>query len=306
MATHNDSPKKFPFLFISILLHAVLIYFIVYKALDYALPEGSVTSYEMNFQDGNSNANQTEVSVLEKKAVPLPVQPKPEAIKEIAKIPAPQVGKPAPPKKIVTGDMPVKNDPESTEEESPKEALSQAQDDSLKKQEEALTPVPTEEPQPSEASATETTESQEPQQDIPLAPAVEPPQESFANQESQPGGMGGDSALPAKAGSPGGVQSDAILTPYGTNRPITYPMMARMRKLEGTAVAHYTVDAQGNVTDVKIVKSSGASSLDDQVVSTIKGWKFKPMGREGVYERPVQFSLKGAAQEAPSRLRRGN
>jgi protein TonB len=220
------------------------------------------------------------VDVVEKKAAA--VAPTPQA-----KTPAPKAFVKAPPKaapKVVTGDMPVKEPIAEPAPDDSKEALTQAQDDSLQKQGEEQTPENVDVPTAEEVAppAPEPTPA-------PLAPVAEAPKTD-----------GTDSS-----GSPNGVQSDTVLTPFGTNRPITYPMMARMRKLEGTALAHYTVDAQGNVTNVEIVQSSGSPSLDDQVVSTIKDWKFKPLGHEGVYERPVQFSLKGDAQAAPSRLRRG-
>ena len=80
--------------------------------------------------------------------------------------------------------------------------------------------------------------------------------------------------------------------------------MARFRKLEGETIVNYAVSADGNVTDVTLVQSSGHSVLDDTVVETIKTWKFNPTGKDGLYERPVQFSLKGDALPSPSRLRR--
>ncbi len=76
--------------------------------------------------------------------------------------------------------------------------------------------------------------------------------------------------------------------------------------MEGTCIVHYTVSAEGSVIDIKVVQSAGYSALDAAAVSTIKYWKFKPTGREGVYERPVRFQLTGNPKEAPAKLRRTN
>jgi protein TonB len=279
--TTEKSKSKYVFLTISVIAHAALIYFIAYKALDYALPQGQVMSYEMNIGDAKDSTNVDIVKTA-------PPAPAPAPAKSV--IQAPQKVEPkAPAPQVATGTMPVK---EKMEEPAPEEQQQSpqetAQDDSLKQQEAETAPAPEAEAEPAPAPA-------------PVADATAPTP-ADASAANAPGT--GDAP---QAGVPEGtVQSDTVLVPFASNKPINYPMMARLRKLEGTALVHYSVDADGNVTDVNIVQSAGSPSLDDEVINTIKNWKFKPMGRSGTYERPVQFTLSGDAQSAPSRLRRGN
>ena len=284
MSEERSDKSKFLFFTVSVLAHAALIYYVAYKALDYSLPKGEVSSYEVTMTDAAKSAAPTPVAVQETvKPAPVPPAPKPipPVIKPVAKPKAVAV----PPK----GTLPVKD---ASEEAKPQEDLKQAQDDSLQQQDEAAKEEATPEP-------------------VPPAPAPEPaPQETAQAPEPTPAppaeatgsGAGGN----PPAGSPEGVQSDTVLTPQPGNKPISYPMMARLRKIEGETVVHYSVNGEGAVTDAQIVQSSGSDVLDNQVVSTVKGWKFKPTGHEGTYERPVKFSLKGESQEALGRLRRGN
>lgn len=81
-------------------------------------------------------------------------------------------------------------------------------------------------------------------------------------------------------------------------------MIARMRKLEGVTLVQYTISTTGEVSEAKLLKSSGHSTLDNQAVDVIKKWKFKPLKNEVTYEKEVIFRLKGEAQAAPSQLRR--
>lgn len=283
------STAKIIALIVSIALHAALIYYLGQMAIDYALPKGEVTSYEMDFNKGEQTVT-TNVDVVDSAPAPAtPPAPKPPAPKvEPKPVPPKIVEKPArvlPPKEASPvedhqGDVPVATE---IPEETPG--------------------VPAEEPQELAAPAIE------PPQEVIQAPVMEPvPVVETPKQAEMGSGQGTEAPAVAKTseayGTPSGIQSDTVLTPYGSNRAISYPTMARFKKLEGVTVVHYTVSAEGAVTDVQIVQSSGHAILDDQAVDTIKNWKFKPTGREGVYERPIRYSLKGDATEAPSKLRR--
>jgi periplasmic protein TonB len=59
-----------------------------------------------------------------------------------------------------------------------------------------------------------------------------------------------------------------------------YSEQARKAKYQGTVVLWIIVDAVGNVTDAQVVKPLGMG-LDQNAVTTVKTWKFKPAMRNG-------------------------
>ncbi|TAM82549.1 MAG: energy transducer TonB [Acidobacteria bacterium] len=59
-----------------------------------------------------------------------------------------------------------------------------------------------------------------------------------------------------------------------------YSEQARKAKYQGTVVLWIVVDAAGNVTDAQVVKPLGMG-LDQNAVTTVKTWKFKPAMRNG-------------------------
>lgn len=280
-------------LVVSIALHAGVIYYLGTLALDYALPQGEVTSYEMDFSKGTQTET-TQVDVVDS----VPATPPPPAAQPPSP-PKPSEPKPVPPKAV---EKPAQTLPT-------KVAAEPVQDH------QGDVPVATEVPEDTHKELMEEPKSDIPPIEPPEVAQDAPPQVIPTPAPSAPVAETqapvGEVSSPAAAattseayGTPDGVQSDTVLTPYGSNRPISYPTMARFRKLEGVTLVHYTVSAEGAVTDVKVIESSGHAILDNQAVDTIKHWKFKPTGKEGVYERPIRYSLKGDAKEAPSQLRR--
>jgi TonB family protein len=59
-----------------------------------------------------------------------------------------------------------------------------------------------------------------------------------------------------------------------------YSEEARKAKYQGTVVLWIVVDAQGNVTDPKVVRPLGLG-LDEKALETVRTWKFKPALRNG-------------------------
>ncbi|MEJ2314808.1 MAG: energy transducer TonB [Nitrospirota bacterium] len=76
-------------------------------------------------------------------------------------------------------------------------------------------------------------------------------------------------------------------------RELTYPPLARRRRLEGTVLAGFAIDEGGAPRDIEIVRSSGYSVLDDEVVEIIRRAAPFPYIPERV-EVPVSFRLVGA------------
>ena len=76
---------------------------------------------------------------------------------------------------------------------------------------------------------------------------------------------------------------------------IKYPDRARQRGIEGNAEVAIDTDSQGNVTRVRLVRSSGDSELDQAAQQAAQEWKLTPTaeGREGV-RASVNFAIKGS------------
>jgi periplasmic protein TonB len=83
---------------------------------------------------------------------------------------------------------------------------------------------------------------------------------------------------------------------YRSNPSPKYPRIARIRGYQGNVLLDVLVNADGNVEDVKIFKSSGHPVLDKAAKSTVKLWLFEP-GRIGkrkvdMWVRvPIRFEL---------------
>jgi TonB family protein len=96
--------------------------------------------------------------------------------------------------------------------------------------------------------------------------------------------------LPLSSMQPGGVYhvGGNVTMPVPASKPDPpYTEEARQRKIKGEVVLSFVVDANGNVGDVKVVKSL-EPSLDESAIRTVRMWKFQPATRDGV---PVAVQL---------------
>ena len=76
-----------------------------------------------------------------------------------------------------------------------------------------------------------------------------------------------------------------------------YPLIARKKGWEGRVIIKADIDKAGNVTSIKILKSSGFEVLDESSVTTLREWKFTPAryGNKFINDTlniPVNFQLK--------------
>ena len=53
-----------------------------------------------------------------------------------------------------------------------------------------------------------------------------------------------------------------------------YPALARMARVSGVVILQATVDEEGNVRDIKILR--GHPLLNDAVVAAVRQWKYTP------------------------------
>ncbi|MBD2523058.1 TonB family protein [Nostoc sp. FACHB-133] len=74
-----------------------------------------------------------------------------------------------------------------------------------------------------------------------------------------------------------------------------YPEAARRRGVEGRVEVAVDTDSQGNVTNVRIARSSGNRDLDEETIRQARDWKLKPAegGRQGV-SIATEFAIQGS------------
>ncbi len=74
-----------------------------------------------------------------------------------------------------------------------------------------------------------------------------------------------------------------------------YPEDARRRGVEGRVEVAVDTDSKGNVTNVRILKSSGNRKLDEEHINQARNWKLKPSqtGRQGV-AIATEYALQGS------------
>jgi len=84
---------------------------------------------------------------------------------------------------------------------------------------------------------------------------------------------------------------------YRDNPPPVYPRVARRRGHQGTVLLEVLVDRNGGVQDLRVLQSSGYTTLDEAALASVKNWSFEP-GMKGsspmdMWVRlPVRFQLK--------------
>lgn len=82
-------------------------------------------------------------------------------------------------------------------------------------------------------------------------------------------------------------------------RHFDYPYVARLRGWEGSVLLAFIVQASGNLNDIRIIRSSGFSVLDDSAVDSLKKVQQLPeavallQGRDIEMQLPVIYRLTG-------------
>lgn len=89
------------------------------------------------------------------------------------------------------------------------------------------------------------------------------------------------------------VATDDAMKAATKKAPPEYPPIAKQLKISGKVEVDVTIDADGNVENVKIV--SGNAMLTPSVVTAVKKWKFTPFTQDGAPAKAVaqlQFDFK--------------
>ncbi len=113
----------------------------------------------------------------------------------------------------------------------------------------------------------------------PSPPTAPPVQHTAARPQTEINLGDGIAAPPAIYENPL-AHVDSVPDP-GNVAPV-YPIDAAMRHEEGEVLVEIDVDANGRVSSVKLLQSSGSASLDRTTLETIKHWHFRPAFHDGV------------------------
>jgi protein TonB len=105
----------------------------------------------------------------------------------------------------------------------------------------------------------------------------------------------------------GRVSQNAVATKSADSEPIFdaeylnneapyYPQAAKNRGIQGNILLEVTVKTDGTALNIRIIKSSGSSILDEAALSAVRDWKFVPARRAGEIVQanvivPVEFKL---------------
>ena len=158
--------------------------------------------------------------------------------------PKPTALEPPPPRQA---EMPLPPEPEGARFPEPQEERPQVKTEDTRRETKDA-------PREPEDARRETTDTQRKQED--------------ARRETQ-------AATPTPAVAPRQARVDAPPKPRRTIRPV-YPKGARQRGEQGEVTVEIEVDAEGRVSAVKVVGSSGFAELDDAAVRAVRAATFVP------------------------------
>ncbi|WP_327752862.1 energy transducer TonB [Sphingobium sp. SJ10-10] len=88
-------------------------------------------------------------------------------------------------------------------------------------------------------------------------------------------------APPAASPGAGIVQGGDLGTQMVAGRPPRYPIESRRKREQGTVVLALTLGVDGAVDSLGIAQSSGFPRLDHAARDAVRGWRWKPVMRDG-------------------------
>ncbi len=101
---------------------------------------------------------------------------------------------------------------------------------------------------------------------------------------------------PAREGAPVAITPPRPVAGMATDRPPTYPELARRRGEQGRVLVRVSVGPDGTPVAVAVGQSSGHTSLDNAALLAVRQWRFIPATQAGrpvpaVAEVSIQFRL---------------
>jgi protein TonB len=104
-------------------------------------------------------------------------------------------------------------------------------------------------------------------------------------------------------GAPSDIKEIGEVRQMAGNVPPSYPPADRLTQREGQVSVLAFVGTSGQVNQVLLENSNGSEAMNQSVMQAVRKYRFQP-GQPSWVRVPFQFSLRGAAEEAPSTLRR--
>ena len=107
-----------------------------------------------------------------------------------------------------------------------------------------------------------------------------------AKRKTRPITQPAEPLLESRAGLPSGSLSrgPAIGTEATPALPLIFPdpeiHPSQLNGLQGDVIVEVTIDEKGNVTETRILQSL-QQEIDQKVIATLKGWRFKPASVDG-------------------------
>jgi protein TonB len=133
-----------------------------------------------------------------------------------------------------------------------------------------------------------------------VSPETAPPIVHLEVSSLGPSSVSEDSRASPEAATTDGPSTVTVRTKprYRYNPEPTYPPMARRRHQEGMVLLNVLVTSEGGAAEVRVVKSSGYTLLDEAARNAVRRWTFEPgrLGRIPVSSEiqvPIQFKLVG-------------
>jgi protein TonB len=296
---------------VSVVVHAVLAFFIGRAALNYALPEGEVNSDPTTFDVvSGPNGEQADFKTIEPKKNMAAPQPKVSQSKPTQKVhvfkgaQAPSTDdhvtflpdkdfnqiKAAPPeddtqdlsKDDVAKDVVPEAVPEHAVNEDEGVEKTENVPQTLPKKEKVAqseAPPVTDEPPSQEAASAQSVDS---------ATVTAPDGQGT---QSQSGGGSGTGETPPAYGTPGTSIDIAKLMEKSGNPKPYYPFSARFRHQEGLVILRAYIETTGKVDTPTVEKSSGFATLDAEAVKAFSRWRYEA-NQGGWALKPFQFNIK--------------
>jgi TonB family protein len=88
------------------------------------------------------------------------------------------------------------------------------------------------------------------------------------------------------------VKSDDGRVVYATYAPgPAHPLLARTRRIEGTGIFQLHIRADGTVSSVDILRSTGNELLDQSARRNYERWRFRAPGSATTVKIPITFVL---------------
>lgn len=111
-----------------------------------------------------------------------------------------------------------------------------------------------------------------------------------------------------EAPSPSACGTGGVSHPAPANSHLmpadSYPMLSVVQGEQGSVIFGFTIEPDGSVSNLRMMKSSGFPRLDETAMENVKAWRYKPGQKDGKpvacpWEAQVTWSLHDAPEVFP-------